>query len=98
MSSASHHNLPQIEHEEIRAGMPSLLTARHVAELCDVSPDTVLRWTRDGKVPALRLPSGQIRYRREQIDAWLNDRATAPVSMKQVMLDTAARIAAERRN
>lgn len=40
-----------------------LLTARQVAELLGVSAETVLRWTRRGDLPALRLPGGAIRYR-----------------------------------
>lgn len=55
----------------------SLLTARDVAELLGVTPATVLRWTRQGALPAVRLPSGQIRYRPEELDAWLLRRATA---------------------
>jgi excisionase family DNA binding protein len=53
-----------------------LLTARALAELLGVTPATVLRWTRDGDLPAIRLPSGQIRYRPETVDAWLVERAT----------------------
>jgi excisionase family DNA binding protein len=53
-----------------------LLTARHVADLLDVSPATVLRWTRRGDLRAVRLPSGQIRYRPGELEAWLGERAT----------------------
>lgn len=53
-----------------------LLTARAVAELLDVTPATVLRWTRHGDLPAMRLPSGQIRYRADELDAWMARRAT----------------------
>ena len=53
-----------------------LLTARTVAELLDVAPATVLRWTRNGDLPAMRLPSGQIRYHPDELDAWMGERAT----------------------
>lgn len=53
-----------------------LLTARAVADMLDVSPATVLRWTRQGKLPAMRLPSGQIRYQPAELDAWCAERAT----------------------
>jgi excisionase family DNA binding protein len=53
-----------------------LLTARAVADLFDVSPETVLRWTRRGELPAIRLPGGAIRYREGDLDAWLVERAT----------------------
>ena len=56
--------------------MSGLLTARAVADLLGVTPATVLRWTRAGELPAVRLPSGQVRYREDALDAWLADRAT----------------------
>ena len=53
-----------------------LLTAREVAERLALTPETVLSWQRTGKIPAIRLPSGQIRFRPEEIDAWLAERST----------------------
>jgi len=53
-----------------------LLTARQVAELLGVSTETVLRWTRRGDLPALRLPGGAIRYREPDLDEWLAARTT----------------------
>jgi excisionase family DNA binding protein len=59
--------------------MPArLLTARELADELGLSAETVLRWTRTGRLPGFRLPSGQLRYRRDEIEAWLNDHATAP--------------------
>lgn len=43
-----------------------LLTRAEVARLLHVDPTTVTRWARDGKLPAIRLPSGHRRYR--QVD------------------------------
>ena len=57
--------------------MTGLLTARAVGEVLDVSAETVLRWTRAGKLPAIRLPSGAIRYREADIDDWLAEHATS---------------------
>jgi excisionase family DNA binding protein len=54
--------------------MTALLTARSVAETLGVSAETVLRWTRRGDLPALRLPSGAIRYRQAALDQWLSAR------------------------
>ena len=53
-----------------------LLTARDVAERLGATPATILRWTRHGDLPALRLPSGAVRYREDELDAWLEERAT----------------------
>jgi excisionase family DNA binding protein len=53
-----------------------LLTARMVADMLGVSAETVLRWTRRGELPAIRLPGGAIRYREDALDGWLSERAT----------------------
>lgn len=55
-----------------------LLTARQVAELLGVSAETVLRWTRRGDLPAIRLPGGALRYREDILDQWLDTRGTLP--------------------
>jgi len=54
-----------------------LLTARQVADMLGVSAETVLRWTRKGELPAVRLPGGAVRYRQDVLDRWLEERATA---------------------
>lgn len=55
-----------------------LRTAREVAGLLGVSTETVLRWTRRGDLPALRLPGGAIRYREGDLDQWLATLDVAP--------------------
>lgn len=51
--------------------MPDLLTVREVAELLRVSPLTIKRWGKRGKLPAIRINSrGDRRYRKEAI-LWL---------------------------
>jgi excisionase family DNA binding protein len=53
-----------------------LLTARTVAELLDVCAETVLRWIRNGQLPAVRLPGGAVRIIESDLDDWLKSRAT----------------------
>ncbi len=52
--------------------MTELLTARGVADALGVSAETVLRWTRRGDLPAIRLPGGAIRYRADKLAGWLS--------------------------
>jgi hypothetical protein len=52
------------------------LTARDLAERFGVCPETVLRWTRRGLLPAIKLPSGAIRYRPEDVDGWEREHET----------------------
>jgi excisionase family DNA binding protein len=67
-----------------------LLTARAVAELLDVSPETVLRWTRRGELPAIRLPGGAIRYRPDDLDAWLEAHAAVGTAGDEELTTTRA--------
>ena len=51
--------------------LPNLLTVREVAEFLRVSPLTIKRWGKRGKLPAIRINSrGDRRYRKEQV-LWL---------------------------
>jgi excisionase family DNA binding protein len=54
-----------------------LFTARQVAAMLGVSTETILRWTRRGELPAIKLPGGAIRYRETDLEAWLDEHATA---------------------
>jgi excisionase family DNA binding protein len=50
-----------------------LLRTRDVAELLDVSVETVLRWHRSGKLPGgRRLGSNVLRFDRDEVEAWLD--------------------------
>ncbi|MFV1917609.1 MAG: helix-turn-helix domain-containing protein [Patescibacteria group bacterium] len=51
--------------------LPDLLTVREVAELLRVSPLTIKRWGKRGKLPAIRInSSGDRRYKKEAV-LWL---------------------------
>lgn len=45
-----------------------LLTTGEVATELAVDPDTVRRWVKDGKLTAVVLPSGVLRFKREDVD------------------------------
>lgn len=48
--------------------LPDLLTIREVADILRVSPLTVKRWGKKGKLPAIRINSrGDRRYRKEVV-------------------------------
>lgn len=51
--------------------LPDLLTVREVAELLRVSPLTIKRWGKRGKLPPIRINSrGDRRYKKEAV-LWL---------------------------
>ena len=48
-----------------------LLSAREVAEMLNVSIWSVQIWARTGKILTLRLPGGNLRFRREDVEKML---------------------------
>jgi excisionase family DNA binding protein len=49
--------------------MSDLLSAAEVADILEVSGETVRRWVASGRIRHIRLPSGQVRFERADIDA-----------------------------
>lgn len=43
-------------------------TAREVAGLFDVTPETVRRWARSGRIKVMTLPSGRRKFRRSDVE------------------------------
>lgn len=61
-----------------------LLTARQVAEQLGVTAETVLRWIDTRGLPARRLTSRAIRFREDELEAWIDARATADGADREV--------------
>ena len=51
--------------------LPDLLTVREVAELLRVSPLTIKRWGKRGKLPAIRINSRGDRHYKKEAVLWL---------------------------
>ena len=62
--------------ERAGMGMAVLLTVRDVAERLGYSRSTILAWTRRGILPGFRMPDGALRYREEELEVWIAERAT----------------------
>lgn len=61
--------------------LPDLLTVREVAAILRVSPLTIKRWGKRGKLPAIRINSrGDRRYRKEAV-LWLLGMESKKVSV-----------------
>jgi excisionase family DNA binding protein len=63
------------------------LTARDVAERYGFSVDTILRWTRENKLPAHRIsgtPRGRLRWFEDELDALDAERATGATPAREV--------------
>jgi excisionase family DNA binding protein len=63
----------------------SELATREVAALLRISPETVLRWYRSGKLPGgRRLGSNVLRFDRAEPEAWLEEtRPVQPIALQR---------------
>jgi excisionase family DNA binding protein len=59
-----------------RSTEPRYLRTAQVAELLQVSPKTVARWAKEGKLPFLRTLGGHRRYPESEIRALLDELST----------------------
>ena len=59
-----------------------LLTTREVADRLGLAPETVLRWAKRGKLPAVYLSSRAIRFREKDLADWLEQRTTGGESSR----------------
>ena len=67
----THNPQPRTKRDLDLYNLPDLLTVREVAEILRVSPLTIKRWGKRGKLPAIRINSrGDRRYKKEQV-LWL---------------------------
>jgi excisionase family DNA binding protein len=60
-------------------GQMSLLTTREVADWLGYSRATILRWVSSGKLPAITMPDGALRFREADVAEWLTARQTGPL-------------------
>ena len=55
--------------------LPKLLTIRQAAEVLNVHVETLRRWDKSGKLPAIRVNDrGDRRYKPEDLENYLNSR------------------------
>ena len=55
-----------------RVAGPAILTRAEAAQALGIHPSTVARWAASGALPSLRTPSGERRYYRCDVEAFLN--------------------------
>ena len=64
--------MPDEQTPRMEPNMPSILTVPEVAGLFRVSPKTVFGWQRAGRIPSFRTPGRGIRFKRADVEAFMN--------------------------
>lgn len=61
-------------------GADALLNIQQVADYLQLNLSTVYQWAQQGRLPAIKL-GGRWRFRRADIEEWLDAQARQPVSL-----------------
>lgn len=69
--------------EAVRCDMEELLTVKDVAGMLKVRPSTLYAWVSEAKIPSLKV-HGLIRFRREEVQGWLESFRGVPVRPSEV--------------
>jgi excisionase family DNA binding protein len=56
----------------------SMMTAADVAELLGLSTSTILDWFEAGKLPGFKLGGRAVRFRRSEVDDWIENGRRSP--------------------
>lgn len=65
------------------------VSLREAAEILGVHPATIRNWADKGSLPARRTPGGHRRFRREDLEAWLEAQQTPPPAEVQILIQNA---------
>lgn len=57
--------------EPVKKQLKEYITTGQAASLCSVTPDTVLKWIKAGKIPASRTPGGHYRISRTDVEQFI---------------------------
>lgn len=63
--------------DTVAGGVTELLTADEVAHLLKIHRKTPYAWAREGRLPVVRLGPGSVRFRREDVEAFVADNLDA---------------------
>jgi excisionase family DNA binding protein len=66
------------------AGEPSLLTTGQAAKLCSVTPDTILKWIRKGRLSGVRTAGGHYRIERRDLEPLMAPRRPADATANRL--------------
>jgi excisionase family DNA binding protein len=54
-----------------------MVKAKQIAEMANVSLQTVLKWAREGKIPHHRISARCLRFSMEEVNHWLQQKRDA---------------------
>ncbi|MBN2472571.1 MAG: helix-turn-helix domain-containing protein, partial [Anaerolineae bacterium] len=65
------------------------VSLRDAADILGVHPATIRNWADKGELPMRRTPGGHRRFRRDDLEAWLETRQSPPPAEVQILIQNA---------
>ncbi len=65
------------------------VSLREAADILGVHPATIRNWADKGELPMRRTPGGHRRFRRDDLEAWLETRQSPPPAEVQILIQNA---------
>lgn len=72
----------QEQSQKVFTATPVLYTRAEVAKMCGVSPDTVRRWVREGRLTPTRLTLRSVRFSSEELTRFIREQTTQGVTAR----------------
>lgn len=54
--------------------MAELISVQQLSEKINFAPMTIYRWVKDRRIPFVKMPGRDIRFDKEKIDQWIENR------------------------
>jgi len=63
--------------------MTELISVQQLSEKINFAPRTIYRWVKDRKIPYIKMPGNDIRFDKEKIEKWIENRTVKSKNMGQ---------------
>jgi len=63
--------------------MTELISVQQLSEKINFTPMTIYRWVKARKIPYIRMPGNDIRFDKEKIEKWIENRTVKSKNMGQ---------------
>ena len=63
--------------------MTELISVQQLSEKINFAPRTIYRWVKDRRIPFVKMPSNDIRFDKQKIENWIENRTVKSKNLGQ---------------
>jgi excisionase family DNA binding protein len=60
-----------------------LISVQELSKMLNFAPRTIYRWVKDRRIPFVKMPGNDIRFDKQKIEAWIENRTVKPKNLGQ---------------